>query len=435
MSKKISKLLLTLLLIIVAISSFSICFAEVGGETTKAVTTSETEEETTNQDTASTEDEIYNGDLYLFDNDIVMDKLVDGNVFIFGNNVKITGQVNGNLFVFANNVTFGSTPEDINNGIKTNCYIRYSVFACANSVYYNGACNDLYVASNNLEMTYDSYVVRDVKAVAEDVIFKAAVGRDVDLSCSKVDFGEANSAAVIYGNLRYSASSEATIPEGVMGGDGTATYSNPSGFNKNTTENAVDILVGFLTCIATVLVIYALTKKFTPNFNEKLTDSKLSSLRLLKSFGLGIAALFIVLLLFILLLMTAIGAKLGFILVLLFAIICLISVPVLSIIITNALKPTFKIEKTSMFCLILALVSVVLYGVTLIPFVGGVLGLIIKLTAIGLLIDMHIPHKELTEEEKTAIEEAKKQAVADKERRKQEKLEAKEAKKKDKENN
>ena len=75
MSKKISKLLLTLLLIIVALSSFSVCFAEVGGETTKAITTSETEKTTTTEDTTSTEDEIYNGDLYLFDNDIVMDKL------------------------------------------------------------------------------------------------------------------------------------------------------------------------------------------------------------------------------------------------------------------------------------------------------------------------------------------------------------------------
>lgn len=411
MTKKISKLLLTFLLIIVTVSSFSMCFAETNGETTKAATTSETEQ--TSEDT----EEIYNGDLYLFDNNIVMDKLVDGNVFVFGNNVEVTGQVNGNLFVFANKLTFN------------NCYVRYSIFACANSVYYNGACNDLYVASSTLEMTYDSYVVRDVKAVSSDVIFKAAVGRDVDLSCGKVDFGEGESIPVIYGNLRYSAPSEATVPEGVISGEGSVTYNKEMESNKNVADTVSDILIGFLTCIATALVIYAITKKFTPNFNEKLTDNKLSALKLLKSFGLGIAALFIVLVLFVLLLMTAIGAKLGFILVLLFAIICLISVPVLSIIITNALKPTFKIEKTSMFCLILALVSVVLYGVTLIPFVGGLLGLIIKLTAIGLLIDMHIPHKELTEEEKAAIEEAKKQAKEEKAKRKQEKLEAKEAKK------
>lgn len=422
MSKKISKLLLTLLLIIVTVSSFSVCFAEVDGEITKAVTTSENEGTTTTENTTSTEDEIYNGDLYLFDNNVVMDKLVDGNVFIFGSNVEITGQVNGNLFVFANKLKFNE------------CYVRYSIFACANSVYYNGACNDLYVASSNLEMTYNSYVVRDVKAVAADVIFKAAVGRDVDLGCNNVNFGEAESAPIIYGNLRYSANSEATIPEGVMGGDGTATYTKPSESNKNATENAVDIIVGFLTCIITVLVIYALTKKFTPKFSEKLSDKKLSVLNVLKSFGIGLLTVILFAILFIILLMTTVGVKLAFILALLFAAICLISIPTLTIIITNALKPAFKIEKTSMFCLILVLVSIVLYGVTLIPFVGGLLSFIISFTALGMLIDMFVPHKELSDEEKAAIEEAKKQAKEDREKRKQEKLEAKEAKKKDKEN-
>lgn len=374
MSKKISKLLLTLLLIIVTVSSFSVCFAEVDGEITKAVTTSENEGTTTTENTTSTEDEIYNGDLYLFDNNVVMDKLVDGNVFIFGSNVEVTGQVNGNLFVFANTLRFDE------------CYVRYSIFACANSVYYNGACNDLYVASSNLEMTYDSYVVRDVKAAAADVIFKAAVGRDVDLGCNNVNFGEAESTPIIYGNLRYSANSEATIPEGVMGGDGTATYTKPSESNKNTAENAVDILVGFLTCIITVLVIYALAKKFTPKFSEKLSDKKLSVLSILKAFGIGLLATILFAVLFVILLMTAVGVKLAFILALLFAAICLISVPALTIVITNALKPAFKIEKTSMFCLILALVSIVLYGVTLIPFIGVALGFIINILSIGLLL-------------------------------------------------
>ena len=374
MSKKISKLLLTLLLIIVTISSFSVCFAEVNGETTKAVTTSENEDTTTAQNTTSTEDEIYNGDLYLFDNDIVMDKLVDGNVFIFGSNVEVTGQVNGNLFVFANDLKFNE------------CYVRYSIFACAKSVYYNGACNDLYVASSNLEMTYDSYVVRDVKAVSADVIFKAAVGRDVDLFCSTIDFGETGSTPVVYGNLRYSANSENTIPEGVMVGDGTVTYTKPSESNKNAAENAVGILVGFLTCIATVLVIYVLIKKFIPEFSEKLSNEKLSVLKLLKSFGIGLLVAILFAILFIILLMTAVGVKLAFILALLFATICLVSVPTLTIVITNALKPALKIEKASMFCLILVLVSIVLYGVTLIPFIGVALGFIINILSIGLLL-------------------------------------------------
>lgn len=403
MSKKISRLLLAVLLIILTVSSFSVCLAETDVENTQAVTTTSENDNTPE----SSENKIHNGDLYLFNNNVVMDKLVDGNVFIFGNNVEITGQINGNLFVFANKLKLDK------------CSVRYSIYACANSVYYNGACTDLYVSTNNLEMTYDSYVIRDVKAVASDIILKAAVGRDVDLKCNTVDFGEAENVPIIYGNLRYSAPSETTIPEGVMGSDdSTSTYTKSS--------NTINILLGFLSCIITALVIYALTKKLTPNFAEKLSTEKFSAMKLLKSLGLGLALLFIVLILGILLLLSTIGTKLALILIALFTIISLIAVPLLSIVITNALKPVFKTEKTSMFCLILSLITIVLYGLTFIPFVGTILGIIIKLTAMGFLVNMCLPHKKLSDEEK-----AKNKAL--KAERKKEKAESKKAKKTNKE--
>lgn len=416
MLKKNLKLLLAICLIIATLLSFSVCFAETAGDNAKAVTTSETTEK-------EEEQEIYNGDLYLFDNNIVMDKLVDGNVFIFGDNVEITGQVNGNLFVAANQLKF------------ENCYVRYSIFACANSIYYNGACNDLYVASSNLELTYDSYVVRDVKAVSSDVIFKAAIGRDVDLTCNTVNFGEKDSAPIIYGNLRYSASSEATIPEGAVTSEDSVTYSSNSfNSNENATQNITDIILNILVCIVTVIVIYALSKLLAPKVIEKLSNNTLSVKKLLKTFGIGLLSFIAVITVTVILLLTQIGIKLAVILILLFALLCLMAIPTLTIKIANLLKPVLKIEKTIMFYLILVLISIVLYGITLIPFVGSILNVIFKLVGIGLLIDLFMPSKELSEEEKIAIEDAKKQAKADKESKKQQKLEAKELKKKEKDN-
>lgn len=422
MSKKISKLLLALLLVIVTLSSFSVSFAEVDGDKTKAVTTSETQGESvatgeTEESDATAEQEIHNGDLYIFDTDIVMDKLVDGNVFLFGTNVEITGQVNGSLFVFADTIKFEEA------------YIRYSIFACANSVYYNAVCNDLYVATTDLETTYASIVYRDLKSLSSNAILKAAVGRDVDLICDTLNLGESEDIPIIYGSLRYTANKEMEIPEGVISGNGTVTYTKPS----DTASSVIDILVGFCTSIVTVLIIYAIAKKCTPNFSEKLASQKLTPAKLLKAFGLGLGSIILVTIAFILLLTTAIGINLAFILGLLFIVLCLLAVPVATIIITNLLKPALKIEKTSMFYLILALVSIILYGITVIPVVGGILGFIITMIAIGLLIDMYLPHKELTDEEKAVIEEAKKQAKEMKEARKQEKLEAKEVKKQAKE--
>lgn len=425
MLKNFSKLLLIMLVVFVISSSSLICLAEEEHEHTNTVTTTETNEGTnTTDENTSTEPEIHSGDLYLFDNNIVMDKYVDGNVFIFGNSVEITGRVNGNLFVFANTVNFNE------------CIIRYSIFACANSVYYNGGSGtssdygNLYVAASKFETTYNSYVTGDIKAIASYIKLKSAVYRDVDLICSIVNFGEGENVPLIYGNLNYTAFNEVSIPEGVLGNtESSVTYSKPYA-----TASITDILFSFITCIVTTLVVYIILKKITPKFLEKVYNTKLSVISLLKAFGIGLASILIVSIAVILLLFTTVGAKLAFIIALLLFILYLIAVPTLSVSITNVLKPALKLEKNTMFYLVLVLVSIILYGITLIPFVGIILGFVINVTAIGLIINIFLPHKELTEEEQLALEEVKKQAKKNKEKRKQEKLQAKETKKKNKEN-
>lgn len=421
MSKKISKLLLTFLLITLIVSSFTMCFADNDEETAGAVTTSEDGASTTTNDSSETKEEsIHNGDLYLFDDkDIVMDKLVDGNVFILGKNVEITGQINGNLFVCANNIKFNES------------YVRYSIFACANSVYYNGACNDLYVATSNLETTYESYVIRDLKTINSNTVLKSAIGRDVDLRCNTVDFGSEDKIPVIYGNLRYSANNQMEIPEGVIGGEGKVIYTKPTEVSNKV--NVFDILIGFGICIATALIVFTVIEKATPNFAEKISNKKLSVIEILKALLVGLVSILVVIIAFVLLLISSVGIELGFILLLLFVVLCLVAVPVLAIKITVALKPALKIEKTYIFYLVLALVSIILHGIKLIPVVGGLLGFLIKTIAIGLIISLFITHKELTDEERAAIEEAKNIAKENKERIKQEKLEAKKAKKENKE--
>ena len=196
----------------------------------------------------------------------------------------------------------------------------------------------------------------------------------------------------------------------------------------------MNILFGFGTAVLTALAVFIILNKVSPCFINKISDKSISTIKLLKSFGIGLATILLVLLFTVLLFGTMVGSKLALILILLFAVLCLISVPALSIAITNSLKSALKIEKESKFLLVLALVSVILYGLTLIPYAGIIIGLIIKITSIGLIISVFLPHKELTDEEKAKLDETKKQAKEDKEKRKQEKLEAKAAKKLEKEN-
>lgn len=419
MLKKFSKfLLLTLVILVISTSSFT-CFAHEENELANTVTTPETNEEetsTTDNSGATTDENLHTGDLYLCGNEIVMDKMVDGDVFIIGNKVTVTGQVNGSLYVIANKINFDGA------------VIRYSIFACADYMYYNNCGtyeSNVYVIANTLDATWTSYVARDLKALVSNITLKSAVGRDADLICNTLNLGEGEYIPEIWGNLRYTANSEITIPDGAV--QGSTIYS------KQYFGNSIaGILMSFGTCIVTALAAFIILSKLTPKFVEKLSSNKLSVISLIKAFGIGLTTIATVAIFMLLLTGTGVGIILAIILGLLFIILYILATPIFAIRITNTLKPILKLENITMFYLVLALISSILYGITFIPVFGFALGLIINVIAIGLIVNVFLPQKELTDEEKAAIEEKENQDNELKEKRKQEKLEAKAAKKEEK---
>lgn len=414
MLKKFSKLLILLLAILTA---SSICYA------TDAVAISETEANNTAVVTSETETSAkpaeHQDDLYIIDSNVVIDNIVYGNVYAIGNTVEITGQIEGNLFVVANTLKIDSS---VNKG----GYVGGSIYAYANDIYYNGASTYLYSVSNKLEMTYDSYVIRDVKARAQNLIIKSAIGRNANLVANTINFGEGENIPIFYGKLNYSAPTEFNIPDNVVTDrDNQITYTKLS----STESSITDVIFGFGTAMLTALALYIILNKLTPNFINNISTNIVPIKKLLKALLIGLITTILVILFTILLTGTIIGTKLALILILLFTVLCFVAVPALSIAITKTLKPALKIEKDSKFLLVLALVSIVLYGLTLIPFAGILLNFIIKVTAIGLIVSIYLPQKELSDEEKAKKSEAKKLAKEEKDKIKQEKLEAKVAKK------
>ena len=161
-------------------------------------------------------------------------------------------------------------------------------------------------------MTYDSYVVRDVKISANSTILKAAIGRDVDLQTNSIDFGADSQVPVIYGNLRYSANQEKELSDDIVKGD--ITYSSSSIFSKDSIKDKVlDILLAFGLVIVTSLVIYALLNKFKPNCVDKLNYTPIT---LLKALGIGLLTIIAIAVISLILIITSVGAKLGLILIL-----------------------------------------------------------------------------------------------------------------------
>ena len=400
MIKKNFKIFAILFIVLTIISSFSLCFAD---ETTNEVANTDanaSQEATTEKTEDTKESEVHNGDLYIFESNVKMDKLVDGNVYIMGNNVEITGQINGNLFVLGQNVTFGTKDEKKDENAESttantnSCYVRYSIYVCANNVYYNGACNDLYVATRNLEMTYDSYVIRDVKAVSSNTIMQAAVGRDVDLTTSSLSFGNnEDKNPVIYGNFRYSANKEQEIKDGIVEGEVKYSPHNIIKSEKSIGAKVAGIILEFLAFIVTSIVIYLLISKFSKNCIDKMSENN-NFKYVLKCIGIGILTLVLGIVLSVLLFITGIGSTLGFVVTSILVLLGFLATPISTIYIANILKPLLKIEKNILFYLVLALVSIVLHGITFIPYLGGIISILVFTLGYGIMATHLLPKKE-----------------------------------------
>lgn len=379
MLKNKSKILVFLIAILLIVSPFSLATTDdaatnnevestVAGDNAK---TSEEEATTTSEEQQTPE--IYDGDLYLFDNNVVMDKLVDGNVFIFGENVEITGRVNGSLFVFADKVTFGE-----------NSYIVQSIFACANELTLNGAANDLYAACRKIDMSYDSFMIRDLRVAAETFNFNGGVGRDAFVTANNFNFvTTTDAAAIVYGNLTYSASNELSLSEEFVQGN-----INYSKFEEDEEKSAQDIIldkvINLCEALCYTIVVFLLAIWLAPKFVEK--SSSFIGTKSILAFGIGALASVVAIVVSFALLFSYIGVPLAFGIFTLFALIMSISFAVTTICITYKVKEKFKLEKKYLTWVTLVIVTAILWALKQIPYVGWIISLIIALAGFGVVV-------------------------------------------------
>lgn len=379
MFKRKTKFIVILLAILLVFSSFSFAtdegimpISETSEE--KVIQPRDTETTTeTNEAQTPEQTEIYNGDLYLFDNDIVMDQLVDGNVFIFGNNVKVTGKVNGCLYVCANNLTFDKE-----------AYILQSIYACANTIKFDGvAYYDLYASCRQLDMSADSFVQRDLRVVADTLNFSTTVGRNAFVSVNNFNF-MAESDALIYGDLTYTASRELNLSQELV--QGNISY-KPDMQNEQTPigEIILDKTIELCSNLLYVAIVFVLALLLAPKFMEKASTS-VTLPTTAKSFGIGILATVIAIVASFILLFSVIGVPVSFTIIALLVLLLSIATAITSICITYKLKEKFAYNKNYLTYLTLAGVVIVIWALKLVPYVGWLVSVLVKMIGLGIII-------------------------------------------------
>lgn len=379
MLKNKTKVFLLIITFIVLASTFSFATSDPAVNPISQNTVSETNTIETNgeQDITTTENEepeIYNDNLYLFNDNVVMNQLVDGNVYIVGQNVEITGKVNGSLFVIADTVTFSK-----------DSYIMQSIYVCANELYLNGAANDLYAIANKVDMSYDSFMLRDLYVVADSFNFNGGAGRNAFVSAKDFNFVTTEgSAAIVYGNLTYTSSNELALSNDLVQGEiKYSKYENAFG-EKSVQDIILDYIVDFLKVLLYTVAVFLLALWLAPKFVEKSSSfiGKKSAMAL----GVGIISFVVAIIVSICLLFSVIAIPLGFAIFVLFMLMLSIAFAVTTICITNKVKEKFKFNNKYSTALTLILVTLILWALEQIPYVGFVVSIIVSLIGFGITL-------------------------------------------------
>lgn len=338
--------------------------------------------ETTSETTQSTDNSMKKSDVYLTGDDVKVDYIVDGNLFILANTVTISSQIGGDAFICAKTIN-----------VEKEGYIYSNLFAAANEVNISGVVYDLYTTANTLNI--NGYVYRDIRTSSDTLNFSGVIGRNayvysknIEISSNSDGQSSVTNKATIYGDLNYSSSSEASIPEGTV--TGSVNYSPVTTSTKSKSISSYILALGRF--IVTVLVIWLLYLWLAPKFLEN--TGALLSKKLLPVIGSGILTPIIFVIAFVLLLILGLTSNIAIIGTMLFAVLLMISNSTFVIAINNLVCKKFNISKNTTTFGVLIITSAVIWLLELIPVVGSILNFVIMIIGLGILVTAIIPEKE-----------------------------------------
>lgn len=342
------------------------------------------DENTTGEDSTTSDDTLtddststtttHDGDLYKMGGDIEITEAINGNAFISGNSVTVKGQIGGDLFVFANNLNIDGAQ------------IYGNVFAVSNNITLNGLIYDLYGICNTLNVPYNGTVYRDIKVMCNTATIDGVIGGNVYITAAQKLTLEAD--CMIYKDLNYSAPSEIEVKDGTVQGDVSFTSSMYK-------ASAVDYVMNFVYLLIFVLVVWLLMMFIAPRFMEKAT--RVGKEKILPSLGFGILGLILIPVIAILLIFTVVGTPISMALMAIYALLVTITFTIVTLTFANMLSNKVKFFAKFKNLIGIILIALVLWALTLIPYVGIIIKLLITIYGFGILM-ISIFNKKLNKE-------------------------------------
>lgn len=378
-----NKLILVLIVLLFIFFTANIVLATDVENEVQAITTDETTEssddtyseddsvvvqDASEAESSVTETQMENCDIFLTGTDIVVDTIVDGNLVVMGQNVTIDTQIGGDCLIIADTIT-----------ITENSYIYSNLFAISTDLTVSGIVYDIYTCSDTV--TIDGYIYRDLKAICSNLNLYGVVGRNAYVDSDNILFqnDEQGLVGIIYGDLNYTSNIELSFLDENITGETYFTMRT-----STNTNNISSIIMSCLTIIVTSIIIYLITIK-TKNKLVQKTDL-ISSKKILPVLGLGICTLILLPVLSIVLALIVATIPLSIIVLLINLLLLILSIFVLIITITNLAINKLNITNQFAKLGVLILVSAIVWLLTYIPYLGGLILLIEVILGIGMIV-------------------------------------------------
>ncbi|MBR6033163.1 MAG: polymer-forming cytoskeletal protein [Clostridia bacterium] len=335
----------------------------------------ETESEEPVDTTGSTtlEDEMLSSDYFKVGESVESTQIIDGNAYIIGSDVTFSSIVGGDVFILGNNV---SITEDA--VIYGNLYVAASKLTIDGFVY----GGDLYATCGTLEITENGAVNRDIRAAASTFTFNGGVGRNVYLDCSELSIGESSQ---IYGNLNYKAKEAIQIPSNVVKGSISFNEAEDDGeIVENKPNPVVTYLLELAQALIYTLAVLGVLVLVTPKFLGKLEN--IEATKFLPAFGLGLVGIIAPVICVVVLMCTVIGVSVAFALLGAWLILLGLAKSISIIALAGMLAKKVQVLSKAHNILAVIILSVVVWAIGFIPFVGGLISFVLFTCGIGLAI-------------------------------------------------
>lgn len=401
MLKNKTKIITIFLLLILLFSTFSVLADnEVNENEIMTISTDNASEEVVQDavenatsNVQSQEESYKKSDVYLTGDNITVDYIVDGNLFVMADTVTINSQIGGDAFILAKKLI-----------INENGYIFSNLFTIAESVETSGVVYDVYALAKNFNIS-GGYVYRDLKVCSETLNINGIIGRNAFVNCSSINFNtDNNTNGIIYGDLNYSSNSEITIPENVISGN--VNYTTSKAFTEKSIGAFIaNYILALGSFIAFVLIIWLICLKLAPKFLAN--TNKYVGKKSLNILGKGLLTLIATPIICIILILLQLTSGFSLFLLGLYVLAIVISKSLFTITTNNYVCSKLNINKNTGIFGMLVVSGIVIWILTQLPYIGGLVSFIISVLGLGILVASILPEKMKKHEETLKKEEKK----------------------------